>query len=82
MSGFKPCGVYPFNPKAVLDHDTCEANNSNSQSSGISSSNGDSSNTSSSSHREFTDEEESRFARRYRMRKSLTLQEGIGKDMI
>ena len=66
VSGFKTCGVYPFNPKAVLDHDPCEANNSNSQSSGISASNGNSSNASSSNHREFADEEESRFARRYR----------------
>ena len=24
ISGFKTCGVYPFNPKAVLDHDPCE----------------------------------------------------------
>ena len=24
ISGFKACGVYPFNPKAVLDHDPCE----------------------------------------------------------
>ena len=23
ISGFKVCGVYPFNPKAVLDHDPC-----------------------------------------------------------
>lgn len=23
ISGFKTCGVYPFNPKAVLDHDPC-----------------------------------------------------------
>ena len=25
ISGFKACGVYPFNPKAVLDHDPCES---------------------------------------------------------
>ena len=24
ISGFKACGAYPFNPKAVLDHDPCE----------------------------------------------------------
>lgn len=23
ISGFKVCGIYPFNPKAVLDHDPC-----------------------------------------------------------
>ena len=23
ISGFRTCGVYPFNPKAVLDHDPC-----------------------------------------------------------
>ena len=23
VSGFRSCGVYPFNPKAVLDHDPC-----------------------------------------------------------
>ena len=23
ISGFKSCGIYPFNPKAVLDHDPC-----------------------------------------------------------
>ena len=23
ISGFKCCGIYPFNPKAVLDHDPC-----------------------------------------------------------
>ena len=23
ISGFKHCGVYPFNPRAVLDHDPC-----------------------------------------------------------
>lgn len=23
INGFKVCGVYPFNPKAVLDHDPC-----------------------------------------------------------
>ena len=61
--------VYPFNHK---DHYPCDANNSNSQSSGPSTSNGDSSNTSSSSHREFTDEEESHFARRYRKQYDLT----------
>ena len=24
ISGFKTCGIHPFNPKAVLDHDPCE----------------------------------------------------------
>ena len=24
INGFKTCGVYPLNPKAVLDHDPCE----------------------------------------------------------
>ena len=24
ISGFKACGIYPFNPKAVLDHNPCE----------------------------------------------------------
>ena len=24
ISGFKTCGMHPFNPKAVLDHDPCE----------------------------------------------------------
>ena len=28
VSGFKTCGVYLFNPKAVLDHDPCEASHS------------------------------------------------------
>ena len=23
ISGFKVCGIYPFDPKAVLDHDPC-----------------------------------------------------------
>jgi len=72
VSGFKTCGVYPFNPKAVLDHNPCEMNKSNSQSSGSSTSKGDSLNASGSSHREFTDEEESRFARRYREGYDLT----------
>ena len=26
-NGFKYCGIYPFNPKAVLDHDPCCASN-------------------------------------------------------
>ena len=25
ISGFKSCGIYPFNPKAILDHDPCAA---------------------------------------------------------
>ena len=48
VSGFKTCGVYPFNPKAVLDHDPCEASHSSGrdlQTSGPSSSMGDSSYT-------------------------------------
>ena len=24
ISGFKTCGIYPLDPKAVLDHDPCE----------------------------------------------------------
>ena len=74
MSGFKTCGVhvYPFNPKAVLDHNPCEMNKSNSQSSGSSTSKGNSLNASGSSHREFTDEEESHFERRYREGYDLT----------
>jgi len=59
-------GVYPFNPKAVLDHDPYEASHSGRdlQTSGPSSSMamGDSSNTPD----EFTAEEESHFARRYK----------------
>jgi len=26
ISGFKTCGIFPFNPKAVLDHNSTEAN--------------------------------------------------------
>ena len=33
ISGFKTCGVYPFNPKAVLDHDPCVSRSQNSESS-------------------------------------------------
>ena len=29
ISGFITCGVYPFNPKAVLDHDPCVSKNNN-----------------------------------------------------
>ena len=36
INGFKVCGVYPFNPRAILDHDPCaskskgaESNNAN-----------------------------------------------------
>ena len=29
ISGFRTCGVYPFNPKAVLDHDPCVSKNNN-----------------------------------------------------
>jgi len=64
VSGFKACGVYPFNPKAVLDHDPCEASHSSGrdlQTSGLSSSMGDSSYTPD----EFAAEEESHLARRY-----------------
>ena len=28
VSGFRTCGVYPFNPKAVLDHDPCTVSKS------------------------------------------------------
>ena len=31
ISGFKTCGVYPFNPKAVLDHDPCVSRSQNSE---------------------------------------------------
>ena len=24
ISGYKTCGIYPFDTKAVLDHDPCE----------------------------------------------------------
>jgi len=24
VQGFKTCGIYPFDPKAVLDHDPCD----------------------------------------------------------
>jgi len=57
VSGFKICGVYPFNLKAILDHDPCEASHSSGrdlQTSGPSSSIGDSSYTPD----EFTAEEE------------------------
>ena len=27
ISGFRTCGVYPFNPKAVFDHDPCVSKN-------------------------------------------------------
>ena len=30
INGFKTCGIYPFNPKAVLDHDLCSIENSSS----------------------------------------------------
>ena len=61
VSDLKTCGVYPFNPKAVLDHDPCEPSHSGSdlQSSGPGTSIGDSSYT----HNEFAAEEESHFAR-------------------
>ena len=29
ISGFRTCGVYPFNPKAVLDHNPCVSKNNN-----------------------------------------------------
>ena len=29
ISGFRTCGVYPFNPKAVLDHYPCVSKNNN-----------------------------------------------------
>ena len=29
ISGFRTCGVYPFNTKAVLDHDPCVSKNNN-----------------------------------------------------
>ena len=28
VSGFKTCGVYLFNPKAVSDHEPCETSHS------------------------------------------------------
>ena len=33
ISGFKTCEVYPFNPKAVLDHDPCVFRSKNLESS-------------------------------------------------
>ena len=33
ISGFKTCGIYPFDPKAILDHDLC--NQMTTQTSGI-----------------------------------------------
>ena len=35
VSGFRSCGVYPFNPKAVLDHDPCISRSKNPKSSDI-----------------------------------------------
>ena len=35
VSGFRSCGVYPFNPKAVLDHDPCVSRSKNPKSSDI-----------------------------------------------
>ena len=29
IGGFRTCGVYPFNPKAVLDHNPCVSRNNN-----------------------------------------------------
>ena len=70
ISGFKCCGVYPFNPRAVLDHDPCSADHSTTasqQESSTTETPQDNECTRSGSiDISFTDEEEKLFMVRYR----------------
>ena len=77
INGFKCCGIYPFNPKAVLDHDPCCASSRADSSSQIittpmeDSTDNDQASTESSSNIEdaavesFTSEEEILYTTRY-----------------
>jgi len=63
ISGFKTCGIYPFDPKAILDHDPC--NQMTTQTSGILLQSDTENSDSSIAQAAFTEEEIICFARFY-----------------
>ena len=62
ISGFKTCGICPFNPKAVLDHDPTKEKSTEVDTLSITSSQGKHSTSEAAT---FTAEEEALFVRRY-----------------